>query len=500
MYRAEGNLWNARGKRCCKALQCSFSPLTPSGLSVAGFSTCSEHFGCQMPLKDNIFSLTVWKTRVVLWIGAILVGLLAAFFAWAADGVEGYRVFAFDKLPWLPLAVTPLGLMAAVWITRHWAPGARGSGIPQAIAALQNPDDSYRLKLLSWPIVFWKLVLTLLGLLCGASIGREGPTVHIGAAIMFRLGRLARFPHHLLERGLILAGGAAGISAAFNTPIAGIMFAIEEMARSFEERSSGAVITAVVLAGVIAIAIHGNYTYFGNASTPFNDATDWYAVIVCGICGGLAGGLFSEALIQGSRRLVPLIKRAPLRFAFVTGLLIALLGIVTDGATFGTGYHHAKDIVASGESNVFFPLLKLLATWLSYFTGIPGGIFAPTLATGAGLGADLALLMPDTTVTTVVLLGMVAYFTGVVQTPITAAVIVMEMTANQKMVLPILATAFLAFAISKLICRTSVYWALAEDLLVKYEERKQSGEQTDETDDAAPETRPGNRPDNNGPR
>lgn len=278
---------------------------------------------------------------------------------------------------------------------------------------------------------------------------------------------------------MILAGGAAGISAAFNTPIAGIMFAIEEMARSFEERSSGAVITAVVLAGVIAIAIHGNYTYFGNASAIFQNPRDWYAVLVCGICGGLAGGLFSETLIRGSRRLVPVIKRAPLRFACVTGIALAGLGIATDGATFGTGYHHANEIISGGsEPPLLFPLLKLVATWLSYFTGIPGGIFAPTLAAGAGLGADLAVLIPDTAVTTVVLLGMVAYFTGVVQTPITAAVIVMEMTANQKMVLPILATAFLAFAISKLVCRTSVYWALAEDLLVKYEERKQT------TDDA----------------
>lgn len=484
---------NAAGNRCCKALQ--YDAFSPAAAPAGPYATLKR----RMPLKDKIFSLTVWKTRVVLWIGAILVGLLAAFFAWSADGVEAFRDGLFERFRWLPLVLTPFGLMVAVWITRHWAPGARGSGIPQAVAALQNPDDSYRLRLLSFPIVIWKLLLTLVGLLCGASIGREGPTVHIGAAIMFRLGRLARFPHHLLERGLILAGGAAGISAAFNTPIAGIMFAIEEMARSFEERSSGAVITAVVLAGVIAIAIHGNYTYFGHVSTPFNNPADWYAVFMCGVVGGLAGGLFSETLIQGSRRLVPLIKRAPLRFAFVSGLLIAVIGLLTDGATFGTGYHHASEIVTgSGESQLLFPLLKLVTTWLSYFTGIPGGIFAPTLATGAGFGADLALLMPDAEVTTVVLLGMVAYFTGVVQTPITAAVIVMEMTANQQMVLPILATAFLAVAVSKLVCRNSVYWALAEDLLVKYEERKQSeGDETGDPElvDARGEERGDNPPD-----
>lgn len=427
-----------------------------------------------MPDRHNLLSVNAWKIRIVLWFGAILVGALAAFFAWSSEWMEEARKHLFDEYPWAPLLITPLGIMTAVWITRHWAPGAKGSGIPQAIAALQNPDESYRLKLLSFRIAFWKLILTLLGLFSGASIGREGPTVHIGAAVMFRLGRLAKFPHHLMERGLILAGGAAGISAAFNTPIAGIMFAIEEMARSFEERSSGAVITAVVLAGVFAMAVLGNYTYFGNTDVSVSTAGDWIAVPVCGVIGGLLGGLFSTTLIQGSRRLVPLIKRAPLRFAFVVGITLAVLGIITDGASYGTGYHEAKAILTGGSgAGPAYPLIKIFATWLSYFTGIPGGIFAPSLAIGAGLGADLAPLVPTAPVAAVVLLGMVAYFTGVMQTPITAAVIVMEMTANQGMILPILATSFIAFGASKIVCRNTVYWALADDLLEKYEERKQ---------------------------
>lgn len=425
-------------------------------------------------MKRDLLSITLWKTRIVLWLGAILVGAAAAFFAWSSSWIEEFRDFWFEELPWLPLIVTPLGIMIVVWITRHWVPGARGSGIPQAIAALQNPDEKYRSGLLSFRIAVAKLLLTLVGLGAGASIGREGPTVHIGASIMYRLGRFARFPHHLLERGLILAGGAAGISAAFNTPIAGIMFAIEEMARSFEERSSGAVITAVVLAGVFAMATLGNYNYFGNTSASVKSLGDWAAVPICGLAGGLLGGMFSETLIQGSRKLVPVIKRAPLRFAFVAGIALALLGMATDGATFGTGYHDSKDILMGvSEASVWYPLLKMLATWLSYFTGIPGGIFAPSLAAGAGIGADLAPLVPTAPVAAVVLLGMVAYFTGVLQTPITSAVIVMEMTDNQDMILPILATSFLAMGASRLICRQSVYWAMAEDLLERFEAKKQ---------------------------
>lgn len=426
-----------------------------------------------MPDQNSLLSVNAWRVRLVLWFGAIIVGAVSAGFAWSGDEIESLRTELFDHYRWSPLIITPLGIMISVWITRHLAPGARGSGIPQAIAALREPDEPYRLKLLSLPIAFWKLVLTLLGMFCGASIGREGPTVHIGASIMFRLGRLARFPHHLLERGLILAGGAAGISAAFNTPLAGIMFAIEELARSFEERSSGAVITAVLLAGVLAVALLGNYRYFGYTDATISSPSAWLAVPICGVAGGLLGGLFSTALIQGTRRLVPYIKRSPMRLAFLAGLLIALLGIWTDGASFGSGYQHAKGIITGVEdSGIGFTASKIAATWVSYFTGIPGGIFSPTLAAGAGLGAELAPLTPSTPVAAVVILGMVAYFSGVVQTPITAAMIVMEMTANPEMILPILATAFIALGTSKLVCKTTVYWALAEDLIEKHEEKQ----------------------------
>ena len=339
-----------------------------------------------MPEQMSLLSVSAWRVRLVLWLGAIIIGVVAAFFAWSGDWVEIARNHLFQQYPWLPWIVTPLGIMIAVWITRHWAPGARGSGIPQAIAALQNSDERYRLKLLSFRIAFWKLVLTLLGLFSGASIGREGPTVHIGASVMFRLGRFARFPHHLLERGLILAGGAAGISAAFNTPLAGIMFAIEEMARSFEERSSGAVLTAVLLAGVIAVALLGNYTYFGNTDVSIGSATAWLAVPLCGIAGGLLGGLFSITLIQGSRRLVPIIKRAPMRLAFLAGLLLAAMGIWTEGASFGSGYPHRRERLGTrilgGQDLRHLGLLFYRYTGRD-FCALPGGGCRAGLRTGA---------------------------------------------------------------------------------------------------------------------
>lgn len=404
-----------------------------------------------------------------------MVGLVAVFFADVSERANDYFHQWIAISPYLPLIISPLALILVAWLTQRFFPGSQGSGIPQAIAALEMRDDAERRPLLSMRIVIGKVVLTVLGLLSGASIGREGPTVHVGASIMFSLGRVARFPLHYLDRGLILAGGAAGIAAAFNTPLAGIMFAIEEISRSFEERTSGTLLTAVVVAGVTTVAIQGNYTYFGTAPAALQLGSAWVAVLVCGIVGGLLGGLFSFLLIRGSQFLEPLRGRWPIVIAAVCGLSIAVIGFVSGGLTYGTGYNEARQLVTgTGTLGDAYPYLKLLATVVSYLSGIPGGIFAPSLATGAGLGSHIAQYLSNIPSTAIVILAMAAYFSAVVQTPLTAVIIVMEMTDNQSMLLPTMATAFLAFLISRMICPEPLYRVLAEEFLKKTANKKES--------------------------
>jgi H+/Cl- antiporter ClcA len=152
--------------------------------------------------------------------------------------------------------------------------------------------------------------------------------------------------------------------------------------------------------------------------------------------------------------------------AATCGVFIALTGMLSGNLTFGTGYQEARMIITgSGELPASYPVLKMLATLGSYLSGIPGGIFSPSLATGAGLGSTLSALMPDTATGAVVILGMVGYFTGVVQTPITALVIVMEMTQDTGLVLPLMATAFIAYITSRIICPDSLYPELAKAFL-----------------------------------
>ena len=206
--------------------------------------------------RKRLLSRRLWKLRLVFWSGAIVVGLVAAIFAELTEVVGG-QFFSFRTIfPGLVYLLPPLGLIAIVWATRNFFKGSEGSGIPQVILTLQRREQPLlRSRLLSLKVALGKMLLSLMGLLTGASIGREGPTVHIGAAIMYFFGKLARFPPHYMEKGLILAGGSAGIAAAFNTPLAGIVFAIEELSRSFEERTSGILLTAVLFAGITALSV-----------------------------------------------------------------------------------------------------------------------------------------------------------------------------------------------------------------------------------------------------
>jgi len=419
--------------------------------------------------KTYLTSLDAWHIRLVLWGGALAVGLAATLFALAAD--RAYEVFLMilDKGSWIPFVLTPLGLMVISWLTRNFFPGTQGSGIPQALAALEaHSRDGLRNKMLSMRIAFGKIFLTLLGLVVGSSIGREGPTVHVGASIMYALGQRLRFQPHYLEKALILGGGAAGVSAAFNTPIAGIVFAIEELSRSFEQKTSGIVLTAVIFAGVTAQAVMGNYNYFGTSSAAMGSWQDWLAIPLAGIVGGLMGGGFSQILITGSQKLAPLRSRYPMWIAAACGLVIAAVGFGSGNLTYGTGYHEASEIITNGEAiSSGYPFFKFLATVASYLSGIPGGIFAPSLAAGAGVGADMAQLIPQITPEVLIMLGMVAYFTGVVQSPITGFIIVMEMTNNHSLLLPLMATSFIAYGVSKLVCRKPIYHALAAPFLAQ---------------------------------
>ncbi len=422
--------------------------------------------------RRPLLIVRVWRTRLVFWGGAVAVALAAILFA--KTSAAGSHLFAqgVAAYPWLPFVVTPLAFAAVVWLTRRVFPGAEGSGIPQTIAALKIPVLAERQSVLSLRLAAGKILLTSLALCGGASVGREGPSVQIGAAILHSLGKWVRLPAQNMETALVLAGGAAGIAAAFNTPLAGIVFAIEELSRSFEERASGVMLTAVIVAGVVSMGILGNYSYFGHTDAVLALTQAWRPVLACGILGGVLGGLFARILITFAfgipGRAGDWIKAHPVAFAALCGLGMAVLGQLSGQAIYGTGYDEARGLLeGTRDLAPSFGLLKLAATVVSYVSGLPGGIFAPSLAVGAGMGADLVAWIPGIPAGALIILGMAGYFTGVVQAPITASVIVMEMTDNQSLTLPLMATALIAFAVSRVVCPQPIYRTLAQRFLEK---------------------------------
>ena len=368
-----------------------------------------------------------------------------------------------SRWPLIPLVITPLAIAALAWITRRWLPEGRGSGIPQVIAASASPKRAPP-ALLSLPIALAKLLMTCAALLVGASVGREGPTVQVSAAIMARVHRYLRVP---ITSGVIIAGGAAGVAAAFNTPLAGVVFAIEELANAFEQRVAMLVMSAIVISGIVSLGLAGDYVYFGAMPETLGISRVVLIAPVAGVLGGVAGGLFSRLVLaftyNRTRLLGPFATR-PVAWAFLCGLAIAAIGVAT-GLTWGTGYQAAKAIVEGAVAPWWFGLGKFAATLLSTVAGLPGGIFSPSLATGAGVGNVLCNIFPNDPRGAVVLLGMIAYFTGVVRAPLTAVIIIVEATASRGLILPLFATAVIADAAGAMVCRDKLYHALSREFM-----------------------------------
>jgi H+/Cl- antiporter ClcA len=359
---------------------------------------------------------------------------------------------------WAPLLWTPLCTVAIVAITRRWLAGIAGSGIPQVIAALEaEATGPQRAYFVSLRLSVAKIALTAWGLLGGLSLGREGPSVQIAAGVMHHARRWIPQSARVSDHALLIAGGAAGIAAAFNTPLGGVMFAIEELSRRPEQRSNGLVLAAIVLSGLMAVSVYGNATYFGVIRIDgFSYALVWPGVAIA-LASGIMGGIFSRLLVvsmtaESKGWMMQFRGTRPLLFALACGALIALLGVSSGGATFGSGYAHTRHLLEAGtESFDLFVPFKFLATWLTTWSGVPGGIFAPSLAIGGALGHGVSQLFGYANTPTLIALGMAGFLAAVTQAPLTSFIIVMEMVDGHALVLSLMTCAFVASGISKII-------------------------------------------------
>lgn len=404
--------------------------------------------------------MPIARRRVATGIGAIALALIAFAFSKSADLAMASFNRLFAAAPLLPLVLTPVIFAIVAFATNRFASEARGSGIPQIIAGSHKPESANTRRLASLKIAVSKLFLTLLMLLGGASVGREGPTVQVSAAVMVWVHRLLRVP---ITAGVLIAGGAAGVAAAFNTPLAGVAFAIEELAAAYEQRVALLVMAAVMISGLAMIGIAGDYVYFGVLRSALDLNQTLVIAPVMGVVGGIMGGLFSRTVLgftKAKSGWVASLKRRPIAFAAGCGLVVGALGILSGGTTWGTGYAPARELIEGGHLAITFGPAKFFASVFTTLSGTPGGIFSPSLAVGAGLGNAIAPLFSAPSAA-IVLLGMAGYFVGVVRAPLTAVIILMETTASRSMILPLFATALIADAVSALICRERIYHGLS---------------------------------------
>ncbi|MCD6665547.1 MAG: chloride channel protein [Hydrogenophaga sp.] len=442
-----------------------------------------------------------WLDRVIVIVYAVLTGLAVVVFTLLADAAFGLYQGLRSTAWWAPLIWTPLLTAAVVWSIRRWAPGAGGSGVPQVLVALApETPESARHRFVSLRLSLAKIVAVTGGLLAGLSIGRQGPSVQIAAGVMLHARRWLSPRSDISTRELLVAGGAAGIAAAFNTPLGGIVFAIEELSRRLQDRSSGLMLAAIVVAGLVAVSAFGNLSYFGRIRA---DGVSWWDLMWPGflvaLSAGLLGGLLSRLLLASFMglpdRFCAYRRKRPVAFAALCGFGVAVIAIITGGEAVGVGHHHTHALLHNPDFDQQLPLvftgLKFIASWLSAWTGVPGGMFGPSLSIGAGVGADIAWLLDSPHGPALIALGMCGFLAAVTQTPITAMIIVMEMTDGHSMVLSLMACALVSSLVSRMISRP-LYSTTA--LLMMRSLREAS------VGPAIPATTPGQAPQDSTPR
>jgi chloride channel protein, CIC family len=401
-------------------------------------------------------------------------GLVGASFRLALTVVDRLRGSAIiwahgSKLGGFLLIVGGCAVMVALaaWLVRRFSPYASGSGIPQVEAILQDELPPPPLRLL-----FVKFIGGLLAIGSGLALGREGPSVQMGAAIAHIVGRLSR-RNWLDSKVLIAAGAGAGLATAFNAPIAGAVFVLEELMQRFETRTAIAALGASAAAIAVARTIIGSAPDFTVAPMAYIGVQSWPLFAALGAAAGLMGTLYNAALL---RALVAAdqLARVPVEIrAALIGASVGALGWFLP-QLIGGGADITQRALAGATSLMFLPLAFLLRFSLgavSYAAAAPGGLFAPILVLGAQLGLLSGTLcrvvFPNMGLdpTAFAVAGMAAFFTGVVQAPVTGIALVIEMTASDPMLLPMISACFTAMLVPSLLGGAPIYESLRERVL-----------------------------------
>lgn len=374
---------------------------------------------------------------IPLWIASILTGLLAVFYEWLFEIFEHWGLFLKELTPYGMFLTTPLFFVSSWVLVRFGCQNANGSGIPQLMAASELAGTRRSAlvdSLLSIKIIVIKIGSSLLMLLGGGAIGREGPTLQLAGSVFQTVYRLIPSEwSKVSQRIMIITGGASGLAASFNTPLGGIVYVVEELTKSHIGRFRTAVFSAVIISGMTAQLFLGSYLYLGFPKIKQLPLPMIGIVIILAFLAGLLGAYFAKfsLFIVRLRKKLKTTLHQVLSIVGISLLFVTLVYFTND-FTMGTGKALINDILFRPNHQqpwYSFPA-RFLGSLLSFSVGGAGGIFATSLSSGATLGhlvVDLTNI-PIQHHNIMVLVCMIGFLTGITRSPFTSAILVLEMT------------------------------------------------------------------------
>ncbi len=405
------------------------------------------------------------KTYAALLVAsALLVVIITFFLQMSAEAQLLYHKMT-DNNPYFNFILTPFAYVLIVYLSRFWCTNVSGSGIPQLIAATDSHNPLFLKTLLSFRVGAEKILFITLAMLSGAPIGIEGPSIHVGGSFFYGINHFIQIKRKILIHALIAIGGSAGVIIVFNAPIAAFFFIYEEIGRSLKKQALLLIAIMCIIVYLLSTLYRGNAPYLINLPDfNFNLLLIWQ-LIPLGILGGILGGALAKTILYLSLKFNIQNKLKALSIALILGLVVALFNFISDGQVAGSGRHEVWLLLSSKDLGMDFMAMKLASTITSLMSGIPGGSFMPSLSVGASIGSELSALYTQIDAKIIIVMMMIAYLSGIMRTPMTAAFIVLEMTSAMDLLVPGLMVAFIADFASKQISATPLYEALAQRYL-----------------------------------
>lgn len=393
------------------------------------------------------------------WIAAALVALISALYMkmfsfaeeWSLEHVTSYWIFILPTI----------GIVGSMTMGFFFSKESLGTGIPQVIAAteLAPTNNKYLDKLLGLRVLIVKPIASTFCILFGGVTGREGPTLHISGSVFYLVTKY--WPKKLTPPSLssmVVAGGAAGLAAAFNTPLGGIAFAIEELSKAHLSQMRTTIFQAVIIAGIFSQILLGNYLYFGTIQGSVETSSALWQSVFLAVIIGAAAGLFSRCILtvtkwNGNKKYIH-----RLGFAVLCGILLSAVIYFSGPNTMGAGKSVIVQIV-NGEVAPSLTLVigRIFGNIFTFCGGVVGGVFAPSLASGAAMAQWLTESFSFSSPHLMIMVGMVAFLTGVTRAPLTSFILVMEMSNSHDSIMYLILSSLVANSVSKLVLNNPFY-------------------------------------------